>query len=329
MRQLKITKSTTRKQVPFINEWLKSKDFSLDEFVRKIAEAEQLIEHKENCLLNDFQNLESICVLAFSHLHGRSYADMIADVREGGGEINSLRWLSARRVLSIALEYENSGKPMQELLLAAMQGVKNAAFAYNFNPKISFIDFAAPIIRRHIEQYIQDGESSFAALYREYKEILDNAKLAYDNYCNPVCNVAAYSAQPEKAREHLFANAKISRCRKEIRMAADYAEWRLVDVAVHLPDDYDERDKFIRTASFTSHDALYCGECKDLVKPVGGEWSVCTANGVRVPVGELTDRDSMRNAMEALLDVLENIPRTRTLGFREWRAEKDYICFDG
>ena len=319
MRQLKITKSRGASD---IIECLKDDNFNLDEFVRKIAEAEQLIEHKENCLLNDFQNLESICVLAFSHLHGRSYADMIVDVREGGGEINSLRWLSARRVLSIALEYENSGKPMQELLLAAMQGVKNAAFAYNFNPKISFIDFAAPIIRRHIELYIETGDLSFAGLCKEYEDILTKAKEAYESYCNPKCPVERYHAQPEKARVHLFENAKIGRCRKEIRMAADYAEWRLVDVAVHLPDDYDERDKFIRTASFTLHDALYCGECKDLVKPVGGEWSVCTANGVRVPVGELTDRDSMRNAMEALLDVLENIPRTRTLGFREWRAEK-------
>ena len=104
-------------------------------------------------------------------------------------------------------------------------------------------------------------------------------------------------------------------------MAADYAEWRLVDIAVHLPDDYDERDKFIRSASFTLHDALYCGECKDFVKPVGGEWSVCAAGGVRVPVGKLTDRGSMRNALEALLDVLENIPWTRNLGFREWRAD--------
>lgn len=322
MRQLKITKS---KGASDIIECLKDDNFNLDEFIKSIPEEESLIRCEEGSLLDDIQQGPRpggrIPLSEPENQQDISYEEMLADHYETCCETNELRWLSARRVLSIALEYENSGKPMQELLLAAMQGVKNAAFAYNFNPNVSFIDFAAPIIRRHIEQYIQDGESSFAALYREYKEILDNAKLAYDNYCNPVCNVATYSAQPEKAREHLFANAKISRCRKEIRMAADYAEWRLVDIAVHLPDDYDERDKFIRTASFTLHDALYCGECKDFVKPVGGEWSVCAAGGVRVPVGELTDRGSMRNALEALLDVLENIPWTRNLGFREWRAD--------
>ena len=72
---------------------------------------------------------------------------------------------------------------------------------------------------------------------------------------------------------------------------------------------------------FLFYSSFYCGECKDFVKPVGGEWSVCAAGGVRVPVGELTDRGSMRNALEALLDVLENIPWTRNLGFREWRAD--------
>lgn len=304
-------------------ECLKDDSFSLDEFIKEIAEAEQLIEHKENYLLDVFQNLEIHHVLAFSHLHGRSYADFIADLREEGEEINSLRWLNARRVVSAVREYENSGKPMRELLLAAMQGVKNAALAYKFRPNVSFGDFAEPVIRRHIEEYIQTGDLSFTELCKEYKDMLDNAKQLYDNYRHPVCNIATYSAQPEKARAHLFANAKISRCRKEIKIAADYTEWRLVDVAVHLPDDYDERDKFIRTASFTLHDTLYSGECKDFVKSAADdEWYICTEpNGTRVPVCELTDRDSMRGALEQLLEVLENIPWTRTLDFCEWRAD--------
>lgn len=304
-------------------ECLKDDSFNLDEFIKKITEAEQLIEHKENYLLDVFQDLERYHVLAFSHLHGRSYADFIADLREEGEEINSLRWLNARRVVSAVREYENSGKPMRELLLAAMQGVKNAALAYKFRPNVSFGDFAEPVIRRHIEEYIQTGDLSFTELCKEYKDMLDNAKQLYDNYRHPVCNIATYSAQPEKARAHLFANAKISRCRKEIKIAADYTEWRLVDVAVHLPDDYDERDKFIRTASFTLHDTLYSGECKDFVKSAADdEWYICTEpNGTRVPVCELTDRDSMRGALEQLLEVLENIPWTRTLDFCEWRAD--------
>ena len=83
-------------------------------------------------------------------------------------------------------------------------------------------------------------------------------------------------------------------------------EWRQVDAATHLPDDYYERDKFIRTSPFMVQDALYSGECKDFVKAVAdGEWYICTVpDGVRVPVCELTDRDSMRGALEALLDIL-------------------------
>lgn len=321
MRQLKITKSIRSRGASNIMERLKDDSFSLDEFIKEIAEAEQLIEHEENYLLNGFQDLETSHVLAMSHLHGRSYADLIADMRENGSEINCLRWLNARRVVSAVREYENSGKPMRELLLAAMQGVKNAALAYNFRPNVTFGDFAGPVIRRHIEEYIQTGDLSFAGLCKEYEEILAKAKEAYDNYSNPKCPVAIYHTQPVKAREHLFADAKISRCRKEIRMAADYAEWRLVDVAAHLPDDYDERDKFIRTGTFALHDALYSGECKDFVKSAAdGEWYICAAEGVRVPVRELTDRDSMRGALESLLEVLENIPCTRTLGFREWRS---------
>ena len=82
-----------------------------------------------------------------------------------------------------------------------------------------------------------------------------------DDKRHPECKAAMYSVQPEKERTLLFANSKISRCHKEIRMAADYVEWRRVDAATHLPDDYDERDKFIRTRSFKLQDTLYNGEC--------------------------------------------------------------------
>ena len=322
MRQLKITKS---KGVSNIIEYLKDDNFNLDEFIKEIAETDKFIRHEERSLLNELQQGPRprchVLLSELENLQDVSYEDMHANHYETCNETNELRWLNACRVVSAAREYENSGKPMNELLIAGMQGVKNAALAYKFRPNVSFGDFAEPVIRRHIEQYIQTGDLSFAGLCKEYEEILTKAQEAYDAYRNPKCPVAIYHTQHEKARAHLFANAKISRCRKEIRMAADYAEWRLVDIAVHLPDDYDERDKFIRTGAFTLHDALYCGECKDFVKPVGGEWCICAANGTRVPVNELTDRDSMRGALESLLQVLENIPWTRTLDFSEWRAD--------
>ena len=328
MRQLKITKSITKRGTSHIIEHLKCKNFNLDKFIKKIAETELLIEREERFLLYVFQDFTPgmgarMPLNQVKEMSEEEHAAYIYETYEECLEINQIRWLNAHRVVAITKKYENNGKPIQELLLAGMHGVKNAAFAYTFSPKVSFGDFAAPIIRRHIEQYLQTGESSFAELYREYKEILDNAKQAYYDYCYPECKAAMYSVQPEKERAQLFANSKISRCHKEIRTAADYVEWRRVDVATHLPDDYDERDKFIRTGSFKLQDALYNGECKDFVKSVtDGEWHICTApDGTRVPVRELTDRDSMRGALEVLLEILEKTPARRVLKFDDWRAE--------
>ena len=328
MRQLKITKSITRRGASHIIEHLKSKNFNLDEFIKKIAETELLIEREERFLLYVFQDFTPgmgarMPLNQVKEMSEEEHAAYIYETYEERLEINQIRWLNAHRAIAITKEYEKCGKPIQELLLAAMQGVKNAAFAYTFSPKESFGDFAAPIIRRHIEQYLQTGESSFAELYKEYKEILDNAKQAYYDYRYPECKTAMYSVQPEKERALLFANSNISRCHKEIRTAADYVEWRQVDAATHLPDDYDERDKFIRTRSFKLQDALYNGECKDFVKSVtDGEWYICTVpDGTRVPVRELTDRDSMRETLEILLEILEKTPARRILKFDDWRAE--------
>ncbi len=328
MRQLKITKSITNRGAGHIIEHLKSKNFNLDEFIKKIAETVLLIEREERFLLYVFQDFTPgmgarMPLNQVKEMSEEEHAAYIYETYEECLEINQIRWLNAHRAIAINKEYKNSGKPIHELLLTAMQGVKNAAFAYTFSPKESFGDFAAPIIRRHIEQYLQTGESSFAELYREYKVILDNAKQAYDDYRHPECKAAMYSVQPEKERALLFANSKLSRCHKEIRTAADYVEWRRVDAATHLPDDYDERDKFIRTRSFKLQDALYNGECKDIVKSVtDGEWYICTApDGTRVPVRELTDRDSMRGALEVLLEILEKTPARRVLKFDDWRAE--------
>ena len=328
MRQLKITKSITKRGAGHIIEYLKSKNFNLDEFIKKIAETELLIEHEERFLLYVFQDFTPgmgarMPLNQVKEMSEEEHAAYIYETYEECFELNQIRWLNAHRAIAITKEYEKCGKPIQELLLAAMQGVKNAAFAYTFSPKISFGDFAAPIIRRHIEQYLQTGESSFAELYKEYEEILDNAKLAYYDYRYPKCKAAMYSVQSDKERALLFANSKISRCHKEIRKAADYVEWRRVDAATHLPDDYDERDKFIRTRSFKLQDAIYNGECKDFVKSVtDGEWYICTVpDGTRVPVRELTDRDSMRGALEVLLEILEKTPERRILKFDDWRAE--------
>ena len=56
MRQLKITKSITNRGASHIIEHLKSKNFNLDEFIKKIAETKLLIEREERFLLYVFQD---------------------------------------------------------------------------------------------------------------------------------------------------------------------------------------------------------------------------------------------------------------------------------
>jgi hypothetical protein len=163
----------------------------------------------------------------------------------------------------------------------------------------------------------------FAELDKEYEEFHSKANNAYCEYCQKNGQLFDLVRFNSKGHiENLFANAKISRCRNEIIKVANCVEWKMVDTAVHLPDDYDERNKFIRSKPFIVQDALYNGECKDFVKVAGCEWFICTVHEeVRIPVLELTDRNSMRNAFESLMEILENLIERKTMSFSEWRAE--------
>ena len=105
MRQLKITKSITnrRPMYPAMKDLLGKEPFDVEEFTKVTADAEQEIKDKQDDLIREFQRLESSCVLAMSHLpEGQTYAGLIADLRECGEEINKLRLLNARSILSIA-----------------------------------------------------------------------------------------------------------------------------------------------------------------------------------------------------------------------------------
>lgn len=307
-----------------MTEFLKSEEFNLEELLSIASKAEQSVREDMESLVGDFQNLESSCILAMSHLHGKSYEEMIAEERECGEEINKLRWLCSRNVLAIAQEYQAAGVPIQDLLLAGMQGVKNAAFAYNFSPNENFITFAAPIIRKHIEGFVETGEIPFSQPGNEYEEIHAKALEAHCEHFRGNSLLEKFlRLNSAKQRTNLFAAAKISRCRKEVIKTADLVEWQRVDIALHLPDDYDERDKFIRTQPYRVHDALYDGECQDLVKPCGGEWHICTApEGKRIAISAIADRESLHNVAEVLCEILSNQMKQKRMSFREWRAAK-------
>lgn len=324
IRKLVIHKSSQPDPLIEAKEYLQGETFNLEEFSKLIPEMVQAVNSDAEFLVEVFQDLESSCILAMSHLHGRSYEEMIAEKRECGEEINKLRWLNAHNVLAIAQEYQDAGVPIQDLLLAGMQGVRNAAFAYNFNPNEPFADFAISVIRRHIELRIQTGEIPFSQPGNEYEQI--HAK-ALDSHCDHCCgngNLENFlRLKSPKHRAHLFATAKVNRCRKELIETADLVEWKLVDSALHLPDDYDERDKFIRTQPYKVNDPLYTGECKDLVKPCNGEWHICASpNGERIAINALTNRASLHNIAETLCEILSNLMQNKSLSFREWRATR-------
>lgn len=83
-----------------------------------------------------------------------------------------------------------------------------------------------------------------------------------------------------------------------------------VALMAHVPDDYDERDKYLRTESYNIEETLYAGECKDVVKLKNGEWNACSANSeVRLPIKRLENVESLRQVMTALLKVLDGIRR--------------------
>ena len=328
MRKLKIRQSVKRRaQLLPIKEYLTGENFCLDEFMDMVSRMEKMIhEHEadfdETRLIEYYQELETNYVYSISHLRGRSYADVIADARENGEEILKLRWLNAHRVAAMAQEFQTSGVPVQELLLAGMQGVKNAALTYDFNPHKCFDDFAAPIIRRHMEQYILTGELPFAQPDNEYEAQHAKVLEAYHDYCSVNSHLRQFARfHSPKQRENLFAAAKINRCRKELIETAELVERKMVSMAVHLPDDYDESDKYIRTPSYTVQDAVYCGECKDLVKTTVGEWCLCTVpEGRHIAVSTVTDRESLHRAMNALMEIAANLIKLEVMPLRHWRA---------
>lgn len=311
--------------VPQIHEYLRADSFDIDDFIEKSVCADRLITDNEEKLIEYIQTLVFNRRLAMCHLtKEESYEDLITSSREHGMEIDRLRWIHTLNVLSIAREFENKGVSMQELLIAGMQGIRNAAFVYNFAPGVNFIDFATPIIRKHIELRIETGELPHPLPYNEYVERNEDICEAYSKHCSTNRNLETFlRVNSKKNRENMFANAKIGRLRKEVITTADKVEWKMVDNAAHLPDDYDQSDKLISSRQYSVQDTLYCGECKDFVKPNGGEWCICTVpDGKRIPISTLTDRESLSNAMEALMEILKNLMETKWLYYRDWRIKK-------
>ena len=105
------------------------------------------------------------------------------------------------------------------------------------------------------------------------------------------------------SREH-----SIDEWRDAVMEVPDYVLKESVGLMPHVPDDYDERDKYLRTEVYNIEEILYAGECKDVVKPKNGEWNACPAySEVRLPIKRLENVESLCQMMTALLKVLDGI----------------------
>ena len=311
--------------VPLMNEYLEKEPFDIDDFIKKAIYADNLISDKEDFLIDQLQNLEWSHYNIISHLRdGETYGDAIAKIRESGQEINKLRWLYARNVMSVAREFEGTGVEIQKLLVAGMQGVKNAAVAYNFNPHESFTDYAASVIRKHIELYIKSGKQPCSQPDNEYMEIHAKAADAYCKYCSANYRLKdLLGKKSKKQRANLLANAKISRCRKELVSTADTVVEDMEFLAINQCDGGGYGETLVHTLPYSVNDTLYSGECNGLAKSVDGEWCLCTApEGKRIAISGLTDRESLSNALDAMVASLEKLHSTEPLSFREWRVAK-------
>lgn len=91
---------------------------------------------------------------------------------------------------------------------------------------------------------------------------------------------------------------------------ADYVLKKNIEQMMHIPDDYDERDKYLRTVPYIIKETLYAGRCKDIVKLKNGEWNVCPLKSeVCIPIHHLEDEDSLRQVIDVLLKVSDGIQK--------------------
>lgn len=112
----------------------------------------------------------------------------------------------------------------------------------------------------------------------------------------------------ENRQRLLSKEHTIDEWRDAVTEVADHVLKESVGLMIHVPDDYDERDKNLRTEYYNIEETLYSGECKDVVKLKNGEWNACPANSeVRLPIKLLENVESLCQMMTALLKVLDGI----------------------
>ena len=104
---------------------------NLDDFLMKIGRAELLSTEEELALLKA--------------------------VKEKGQDCDELERLcrsNMRFVVSLAIQYQNRGLPLEELIGVGAEGLKKAALSYDFDGDLKFLHYAVPVMRQCLEEAI-------------------------------------------------------------------------------------------------------------------------------------------------------------------------------
>lgn len=298
--------------------WKDPEEFDIDEFLVLIGREELLGAEEERMLIEQAQ-------------------------RDGGVSADSSRAMSRlkcrklRFVVSLVNQYQNQGLSLQMLIKAGVIGLERAVMSYDVNSEEKFLSFAVPQMRKLVEYCVSIGGlpkpqgprklkitksvTNRDAKPDSCKENSDSDGDVWAHKRTPLTfgTILLFSSS-EMRDDFLSRESYLEHWHDAVAEVAEHAVWKMEDVAVHLPDGYEERDKTISTVPYFIEDAAYSGECKGFVKlkNVGseclfGEWCVCPVGAEPIPVTRLTDKKSLRRIVEALLCVID--------GFTEW--EKD------
>jgi hypothetical protein len=240
-----------------------------------------------------------------------------------------------RFVVSLVSQYQKQGLSLQTLIKAGLIGFERAVMDYDVNSEEKFLHFAVPKMRKVVEYCIGIGGLPKPQGPRKLKitKSVTNRDVNCEENSDSDGDVWPHKRMPLAfGTILLFSSSKIredylstEHCLEDwhdaITEVANHAMRKMEDIAVHLPDDYDERDKTICTVPYFIEDAAYSGECKNFVKSKNaeseclfGDWHVCPVGAEPIPVAKLTDKKALRRIVEALLSVID--------GITEWEKEQ-------
>ena len=98
---------------------------------------------------------------SYTMLSREEEQQLLKAVQEKGAECEEAEQLvkhNLRFTVGLAVQYQNRGLTLEELLTIGAEGLKEAALTYDMNSDISFLKHAVPLMRQCILQAIESKE---------------------------------------------------------------------------------------------------------------------------------------------------------------------------